>query len=248
MSGPVPTDPASGMERPRVSLGRLFMRHFLWVPLIPLTVGLVLSLVAWSIIAADNRLARDGIETVATFTARDIRTERDRDGNGVTRHYLGYTFVTESGDRVSARALVARATYESATVGAQVPVRYLPDHPGTSRLASEGSDRTGGLIFGLMGLALLAGGAGIGWFLLDGKLSAIRAIRFGEMREAQVLDHVATNTSVNGRLQYRFRWIDARHEPGESTMMDPARLPAAGTVVRVFVDPRTGRGWSEHDI
>jgi hypothetical protein len=236
------------IQRQPVSLGRLFVRHFLWVPLIPLMVGLVFSLVGWVIVGSENRLARDGVDTVALVIDRNIRTERNSDGNNVTRYYIRYRFSPSSGETVEGRVAVSRDSYRNYEAGQSVTVRYLPDDPGTNRLAGEGSDRLVGQIIGAVGLLSLIGGAGLGWWLLRGKLSAIRAARHGEVREAEVVDHQVTNTAVNGRMQYRFRWIDAVRAEGQSTMMDYARLPAVGTVVKVYVDPRTGRGWSEYDF
>lgn len=236
------------MQRQPVSYGRLFMRHFLWVPLIPMSAGLVFSVIAWVTIATENRLARDGVETVALITDRAIRNERDSDGNSVTRHYLSYRFTPTAGETVTARASVSRDSYRAVEVGQSVTVRYLPDDPGTNRLAVEGSDRVFGMVFGIIGLLLLMASGGALWWLLRGKLSAIRAARHGEVREAEVVGHDPTNTSVNGRLQYRFRWVDAVREQGQSTMMDYNSLPPLGQVVKVYIDPRTGRGWAEQDF
>lgn len=235
------------VRRPKISLFRLFKRHWLWVPMIALGVGLVFSLIAWITIAQINRLDDHGVDTVATVTDRDIRTTTDRDGNRTTRYYVTYRFRPTSDQSVTSRDSVSRDTYDAVAVGQEVAVRYLPDDPGVSRLSSEGSGRWAAVMFGLFGLfSLIGGGAGF-WYLLRGKLSAIRAARWGEVPEAEVVDHVATSTSVNGRTQYRYRWIDAAREEGQSTMMDYNRLPAPGTVVRVHIDPRTGRGWSQHD-
>lgn len=239
--------PASQIRRQTISYPRLFMRHYLWVPPILLLAGLVFSLIGWLMIATDNRLTREGVDTVAVVTDRTIRSERDSDGDRVTRYYISYRFTPESGGTVQSRISVSRGRYDGYAVGQQVTVRYLPDSPGTNRLEGEGGDRLVGTIFGLVGLACLIGGGGLGWWLVHGKLSAIRAARYGEVREAEVVDHQITNTTVNGRAQYRFRWIDAARAEGQSTMMDHNRLPAVGTVLKVYVDPRTGRGWSELD-
>ena len=235
------------IERQKISLGRLFVRHWLWVPLIPLAAGLIFSVIGWVIIGQANRMDREGVETVAVVTARNIRTETQRDGDRVTRYYVSYRFSPTSDQTVEARQSVSRTTYNAVEVGQSVTVRYLPSDPGVNQLASEGSGRGGGMIFGILGLLLLLVGGGVAWVLVRGKLSAIRAARSGEVREAEVLEHIVTNTSVNGRVQYRYRWVDAARQEGQSTMMDYARLPAPGTVVRVYIDPRTGRGWSEHD-
>lgn len=235
------------IERQKISLGRLFVKHWLWVPLILMLAGAVFSVIGWVIIGQANRMEREGVEAVAVVTDRDIRTETRRDGDRVTRYYVTYRFNPTPDQTVTSRQSVSRTTYNALEVGQSVTVRYLPSDPGANQLASEGSGRGGGMIFGLLGLLMLLTGGGIAWVLLRGKLSAIRAARWGEVREAQVLDHQITNTMVNGRAQYRYRWIDAARHEGQSTMMDYSRLPAPGTVVRVYIDPRTGRGWSEHD-
>lgn len=235
------------VQRPKISLTRLFIRHWLWVPMILLGAGLVFSLIAWVTIAQINRLDDHGVDTVATVTARNVRTSTDSDGNRTRRYYVSYSFRPTSDQEVSARDQVSRSTYDAVAVGQEVAVLYLPDDPGVSRLGMEGSGRWSALLFGVVGLLLLIGGGGAMWFLLRGKMSAIRAARWGEVREAEVVDHQPTGTMVNGRTQYRYRWIDAAREEGQSTMMDYARLPAPGTVVKVYVDPRTGRGWSQHD-
>lgn len=236
------------MERQAISWRRLFVRHLLWVPMIPLAVGVVFSLIAWSIIAEANLLDREGVDTLATVTARDIRTERDDNDTPVTRYFVSFDFVAEGGDPVSARASVSRSTHDALPPGSTTSLRHLPGNPGVHRLALEGSGRGGAIAMGLFGLAALVGGGGTGLWLLRGKLSAVRAARYGEVREAQVVEHVATGTSINGRLQHRFRWIDARREAGQSTLMDLDRLPALGQVLRVQIDPKTGRGWSELDF
>jgi hypothetical protein len=235
------------MERQRVSIGRLFVRHWLWVPLILLAAGVLFSWDGLSRIAEANRLAREGVDTVAIVTGREIRTERGSNGATHTRYYVSYRFNTTSDMMLNTRASVAAATYHAVEIGQSVTVRYLPDNPGTNRLALEGTGRGSGMVSGLVGLALLMAGGGVGWWLLRGKLSALRAAWWGEVREAEVLGHETTNVQVDGRTQYRYTWRDARGALGQSMMMDYARLPQPGAVVRVYIDPRTGRGWSEHD-
>jgi len=236
------------IQRKQVSWKRLFLRHHLWIPMIPLLIGAVFSAIGWVVIAQANRLDRDGLDAVAIVTARDIRTERDRDGNNRTRYLLSYEFSPGSGERVVARASVARETYNQAQVGQTMAVRYLPEDPGTNRLAAEGSGRGTALIFGLIGLVTLGAGLVVAWFMLRHKASLLRAARRGEVREARVTQHSPTNTQVNGRTMYRFHWVDAMGTPGQSAMTDYADLPALDSVVRVYVDPRSGRGWWEGDF
>lgn len=234
------------IERQPVSWRRLFTRHLLWVPLIPLAFALVFGVVGAFSLQAERALARDGVDAVAVVTSRDIRTRTDRDGNRTTTYLVGYRFRPTSDQVVQGQSSVSRAYYNGVTVGAEVPVRFLPDNPGTSAL------EPGGIVLPLIFLAIagvtMALAMGIGGYMLRNKLSILRAARHGEVREAEVVAHQVTNTQINGRTQYRFDWIDAAFQPGQSAMMDFSALPPTGSVLRIYIDPRTGRGWSELDF
>jgi hypothetical protein len=234
------------VERQPVSWRRLATRHLLWLPLIPLAFALVFGTVGAFTLQSERALARDGVDAVAIVTSRDIRTRTDRDGNRTTTYLVGYRFRPTSDQVVQGQSSVSRAYYNGVTVGAEVPIRFLPENPGTAAL------EPGSMVLPLIFLAIagvtMAGALGMGGYMLRNKLSILRAARHGEVREAEVIAHHVTNTQINGRTQYRFDWIDAARQPGQSGMMDYADLPAPGTVVRVYIDPRTGRGWSEFDF
>lgn len=234
------------IERQAISWKRLFVRHLLWVPLIPLIIGLVFALMGAVFLGQARELARDGVEGVAVVTNREIHTRTDSDGNRTTRYLVSYRFQPTSDQTVRGESSVGRAYYTGVIVGQEVPVRFLPRDPGVSELEPGGVILP--VIFIGVGGVLVAIGLGLGWFMLGNKLSALRAARHGEVREAKVTGHVPTNTQINGQTQYRFEWVDAANQHGESTMMDFGALPAPGAVLRVYIDPRSGRGWSEQDF
>jgi len=234
------------IERQPVSLIRLARRHMLWIPAIPLVIGLVFAVLGGVLLRSERTMARQGVDTVAVVTSRDIRTRTDRDGNRTTTYLLGYRFQPTSDQTVQGQSSVSSGYYNRVRVGDEVAVRFLPDAPATSQLEPGGVVLP--LVFVNIGLVTLLIGLGLGWVMVRNKLSVLRAARYGELREAEVVAHQPTNTQINGRTQYRFEWIDAARQPGQSTMMDYNDLPATGTVVRVYIDPRTGRGWSEMDF
>jgi hypothetical protein len=234
------------IQRQPISWGRLFMRHLLWIPLVPLMFSLIFAGVGAAVLKSERALARNGADGVAQVISRDIMTRTDSDGSRVTTYLVGYRFNPTSDQTVQAESAVSRAYYTAVTIGAEVPVRFLPDDPATSALEPGGEILP--MIFLAIGGVAMAVALGLGWYLAGGKLSLLRAARHGEVREAQVIGHQPTTTEVNGRPQYRFDWIDAARQSGVSAMMDLDALPRPGAVVRVYIDPRTGRGWSEFDF
>lgn len=234
------------IERRQISWKRLFFRHWLWLPLFSLVFAVPFTIVGVVFLTEARTLERDGIDTVAVITHRHIRSERDRDGNNRTRHMLHYIFNPTSDQHVEGVQDVSRRFYNSVQVGQQVAVRYLPYDPGRNALEPPG--RLLPLVF--LGFGLIAGAVTLAlvWVLGRNKLSLIRAARQGEVRQARVTAHETTNTQVNGRTQYRFGWLDAAGAEGRSAMTDYRELPEIDSVVTVYVDPRTGRGWWEGDF
>jgi hypothetical protein len=237
---------AAMIERRQVSWKRLFLRHWLWVPLFPLIFGLVFGTVGAVLLNQAAVLERDGVDAVAVITHRSIRTERDRDGNSQTRYRLHYSFSPTSDQTVEGVQDVGNRFYNSVQVGQEVSVRFLPRDPGVNALEPPG--RVMPAIFLAIGLIAEAVALLLVWVLGRNKLSLIRAARQGEVREARVTGHEPTNTIVNGRTQYRFLWLDAVGAAGRSAMTDYRDLPAVDSVVTIYVDPRSGRGWWEGDF
>lgn len=234
------------IERRQISYGRLFLRHHLWIPLIPLMIALGFAGVGGSLLVRERELARDGVDAVAVITHRSIRTSRDSDGNTRTHYRLHYIFNPTSDQHVEGVQDVRSRFYNAVRVGQEVPVRFLPRNPGVNAVEPTGVIFPA--IFLLVGLSTGLVGLGIVGYMLRNKASILRAARKGEVREARVTGHEATNVQINGRTQYRFAWIDAAGAEGRSAMTDYRKLPQTGQVVTVYIDPRSGRGWWEGDF
>lgn len=234
------------MERKRVSFWRVVGRHYLWLPVIPAVLALILGGVGWLLWAEARTMARDGVQAVAVVTDRRILTQTDRDGSRSTRYVVAYRFNPSSDQTVDGDDQVSRALYDQLAVGQSVTVRFLPDDPARNDLEPDGPWLPAFLL-ALAGVALVVA-LGLGRMFGGRKLSILRAARAGEVREARVTGHVTTNVQVNGRTQFRFAWTDAAGVPGQSALMDLRALPETGSVVRIYVDPRSGRGWWEGDF
>lgn len=234
------------IERQAVSWRRLARRHFLWLPLLPLIFTLVFGTIGGVKLYSSRMLARGGIDGSAQVLGHEIVTRRDRDGNATTRRLVTFRFQALSGETVTGTEAVSRAFYEGLEPGSRVAVRYMPDDPSVNALEPG----TGLFETVFLGAALLALAVSALWaaVLARRKLSVLRAARHGEVREAAVTGHDATRVRVNGRTQYRMRWIDAAGQAGQSGLAALTDLPPLGAVVRVYIDPRTGRGWWDGDF
>lgn len=235
------------MERRKVSVKRLFTRHLIWLPAIPLLVAVGLALFASHELRQAERMDLHGAEAVAQVIDRDIRTRRDSEGRTTTEYRIEYRFQPSSGDPITTRRTVSRPVYEAQPPGSELPVRYLVHDPGINVIDPGQARRTGRL---LSLIALPFALAGLVATVLIGrrKLTLLRAAWYGEVRQARVEEVEATNLQVNGRTQYRLRWHDAAGQEGRSGARDYNDLPAVGSVIVIYVDPRSGRGWWEEDF
>lgn len=240
------------VQRKPVSYWRLIRRlGLLWL-IVPALVALVFGSVGVSITAKNMTLARDGVVTEGIVLDRQIERRRTSNGGSSTHHYVTYSYRPEghhSPEDIVHRHHVGGALYARLQVGGPVQVTYVASQPETASIDIS-NDRIGGWFFGVFGLVAGLIALGLGGWMLGRKLSVIRALRHGEVREARVTGIRPTNVQKNKRTQYVLHWQDAMGEEGKSMMDDfntLARHPT-GSVIVVYVDPRTGRGWWEDQI
>jgi hypothetical protein len=100
----------------------------------------------------------------------------------------------------------------------------------------------------LAGLWIMAGGLGWAGFGAWRAASAVRAARGGEVREARVTAHARAGRRRGAPR--RLAWRDARGQRGQSRPRSESALEPwpVGSVVVVYADPLTGRGWWEEDL
>ena len=232
------------MERKPVKLWHLTRRlGLIWVGF-PLIFALVFGGVGLSLWAKSALLAREGV--VIDGVVLDKRIERKSTKNGEELTYiLRYEYhPTERLDPIVKRATVNESRYRKTEIGDAIDVTYVWSQPDTASIDPRG-DRFGAVIFSLFGSVAAVVTLGLGWWLIGRKLSAIRALRGGEVREARVTALRQTNVSKNNVPQYVLDWVDAGGQKGTSLMAGHSKLAQypVGSVIVVYVDPKTGRGW-----
>ena len=232
------------MERKPVNLWHLSRRlGLIWVGF-PLIFALVLGGVGLSLWAQSALLAREGV--VIQGLVLDKRIERRSTNDGEERSYvLRYEYhPTERVDPIIKRATVSEYRYSRTEPGDTIEVTYVWSQPDTASIDPRG-DRFGAVIFSVLGAVAAVVTGGLGWWLIGRKMSAIRALRAGEVREARVTALRQSNVSKNKVPQYVLDWVDAAGQTGTSLMAGHAKLARypVGTVIVVYVDPRTGRAW-----
>lgn len=235
------------MERRRASWGRLFLRHFLWVPLIPAVTGVILLLVGQALGREADLLDLHGVETVATILDREIVTRRDSDGRVSTDYRVRIGFQPSSGAPVDRWNSVQRETYDRLQPGDTLPVRYVLHDPAIHEV-EPGRTAFAAWMFRLFGTVILTVAGGVLWFLGRDIPAKRRAAADGAVRQARVTEHLSTNFRVNGQPRWRLAWTDAVGDTGRSGLHRLTDLPAVGAVIVVYLDPRSGRGWWENDL
>lgn len=238
---------AEPMERKRIGWPKVIWRHLLWVPLIPLVISVAFGLIAWHQAGHARLLENHGVDGVAVVTNRDIRVRRDSN-NGERRDFrLFYTFDAGLGEIVSSYRAVNAARYHATAIGDEIPVRYVSFRPDIHEI-EEGTSQLISVVFGLVSVVTGLGALGSGAWVWRRKASLIRAARSGPVCEARVEGHVPSNVTVNNRRLMQARWLDAMGATGQTAPARDDRLPAVGSVIVVYVDPKSGRGWWEGDF
>lgn len=194
-------------------------------------------------------LAREGVAIEGVVAAKWIeRTERD--GHDALTHRLRYEYTPpERGTVLTRTETVSERRYQREVVGAPILVHYVWSRPETAALNPRG-DRFGAVLFSFM--AVLAGlvAAGMAVWMLGRKRSILRALRHGCVREARVTACRDLHLQVNKVAQFQLEWVDAVGATGQSLMAPLSKLSAhpPGSVIVVYLDPKTGRGWWEAQI
>lgn len=94
----------------------------------------------------------------------------------------------------------------------------------------------------------LIAGLTIGLWRWPAAASMWRAARFGEVRQASVTGFRQSIVESNGITLVRMTWTDASGIPGNGRLVQRDRLPASGSRIIVYADPKTGRTWWEDDL
>lgn len=237
------------MERKPVRYLHLIRRLGLWWLGVPVLFTLIFGGIGLVELRKSLLIGRDGVVIEGVVVAKWIdRTERD--GRTEETHRLRYEYTPpERGTVLTRTENVSVQRYRRVSVGDPIEVHYVWSRPDIATL-DPGRDRFGAVLFSFF--AVIAGCVSLGFaiWMIGRKLSAIRALRAGEVREARVTGHHQTNTQINKVWQYQLEWVDAAGVTGRSLMAPMSKLAAypVGSVIVIYVDPKTGRGWWDVQI
>ena len=216
----------------------------------PLVFALTFGGVGLSMARDAALLSREGVVTQGELLDKQIERRRSSDGDTSTYYYVRYRYhPDERVEPIARRQNVSRSFYMSVQPGDDIPVTYAWSRPERASI-DPAHDRFGAWIFGGFGALAALVSLGLGGWMLGRKLSVIRALNHGEIREARVTAIRPTNVQKNKRTQYVLHWLDAQGVEGRSMMADFDRLAEhpTGSVIVVYVDPKTERGWWDEQI
>jgi len=221
----------------------------LWLPIVALTVALIFAGISAMKANSAAKLEEFGVMTEGIITDRERRESRDSDGNVTIEYYVSYRF-SANGQEYARQVNTGYTYYASVRPGQAIPIRYYTERPALHeydigsfrREASE-----------MAGMAWLGGFVAIGlsvWVALrSGPL--FRALRRGEVRRAEVVEHIAKpKRGKSGGRYGRLRWRDEGGNDGTSgivPMLDVVSHPV-GSRINVVIDPKTGRGYWEEEL
>ncbi len=237
------------MERKPVKLWHLTRRlGLLWVGF-PLIFAVVFSGAGIALTSKAALLDREGV--LIEGIVLDKRIERRSTNDGYeTDHILIYQYQPpERLEPIEKRATVHASRYNATRIGDAIDVTYAWSAPDTASLDPDG-DRLGGMIFSTIGAIAALITLGFGWWMIGRKMSIIRALRSGEVREARVTALRETNVRKNKIPQFVLDWVDATGQSGTSMMSRVEKLIdyPVGSVIVVYVDPKTDRAWWEVQV
>ena len=240
MSDPNPaTQPRPDMSR------RTYTRHDSFVAVVLFGI-LGLAGLLWSgwYTLEDQLIAGDGVLTTATVTDRQI--ERLRSYNGTTsRRYLVTVSYTDSDGTPHEQIFSVTSDYYLGEGNADsVALRYSRTAPDIAQIEPAQDRRrafiagAGGLICALVALICL--------LLIRRELaSQRRAVRDGPRQLARVTQRLSHGSKALD--QWRIRWETEDGLTGLSRGHPGAEAPEPGTIVAIYRDPVTGKGWWHGD-
>lgn len=237
------------IERQSVAPGRLFLAMGGGWGLIPVVLVVLVLMIPAAPPAPPGPVVEEVVERVPlelTIVAMQVLPPSPYDG---AAHMVTYTWRDADGVLQTDTEEVSPDIYAGLQVGSRV---HTSVEQTRSRTVLPETQDTGGdtplrVMQAIMGLAGLAGAACV-LTVGRGVLSAIRAARDGEIREARVTAHHDANFHVNRVGMFRAEWTDATGQSGRSRLRAQAALPPPGSVIVVCADPRTGRTWWTGDI
>lgn len=238
------------MRRKEISLWRIAKRMGLFWALFVLAFGLIFSIVGGGMAMKSMTLARDGVTVTGTVLETEIRTRRDPDGSDRRVYHVTHRYTPEGQSAALVQSdTVSQRLFWSLEVGGPVTVTHARQDPEIVSIDLR-SDQRGGIVFTSIGVLVALTGLGLTGWMIQRKLSLLRAFREGEQRAARITGLRKTNVRKNRIPQYVLDWVDATGATGSSMMDRYERLASfpVGSTIKLYIDPKTGQGWWDAQI
>ncbi len=234
---------------PVTALG-LGFRVGLWVPALLAMLAAGLFVYGRDMAIEARLLASEGVQTTGTVTRR----ERSSGMSGDPRYYLRYEFYAPEVRRnVGGRQDVSQALYDRVSVGTRIAVYYAPSRPSVNALRRDDTRGVRAILFAGASLLSMAA-AFLGWETWRNWRAMLRAARKGAPGSAWVTGwrDAGFTSRRDGKKPYKMmEWRGDAHNHLDLTgALDPAlaeRFPP-GSAIKVWYDPKTGRGFWEEVI
>lgn len=244
------------MQRRVFSWVRVFHRRSLWFPVMLVLIGAALWTVGQGSPAQDG--AEPWVSTWVRIDQRLIRVEHGETGTETRIPLLFFELETGDGAVHAISHRVSRDVFLSTDPGSARIVQYRANDP-TTLMVSPTEPSVLQLVsltfvnnvaaLGVLGAIALAAGLGVGIIQTHSVPSMRRAQRDGEVREALVTGRARSRLNIVFRPpRWHLTWRDAVGQSGRSRPFPAADLPAADSVIVVYVDPRSGQGWWEEEF
>ncbi|MEM8775883.1 MAG: DUF3592 domain-containing protein [Pseudomonadota bacterium] len=206
----------SSREKPP-GVFRLFLRMGGWIVLGLGLLVFVLSFASQGELNKAELFDAEGKATIATVTDKFTKTRYRGEGRSTTDYYLTLEYATREGGQIELKKSVSSRQYRETRAGDELNIWYLPSNPKTIEL-ERGSSRSGSETIKWLALVF-----GVGWLVLLRRVggwavAAVRARRYGELQEVEVVEVRETNVRVNKQPRYRLIWRMPTGEEGQSLL------------------------------
>jgi len=191
-----------------------------------IVIGVVLQHEVTAQTAERLTFAEHGVTTDAVVT--NLR----RTGGDSKRHFVAYRFDTPSGSHAG-ETRISSSLWRSLQTGAAITVRYLPDDPSRSTIASGAAGGLPVWLPYLAGVMPAAGALLLIWMLMRQR----SLLTEGRAAPAVVTDVITRKTGhgTHRSIRYRFPLMSGAIATGKSDT--PRKPPSVGTVLCVVYLP-----------
>ncbi len=233
------------MNRPTLRRNTALTQRSFWVFLLLMTFAAGMTVFGVAERRNGTLLATEGIDTAGVIVERTSAMVNSHNGRRERSHILIIHYSDTTGQVHVARQSVNKPHFDATAVGDTVALRYVRSSPTIIEYEAGSTLSDGAFIVGFA--AVVAALGVVALFVWRRTLAAMRrAAQTGERRLARVLSHHRRGAKWSGR--YYAKWELDGGRTRKTKAVSQARLPAIGTLIAVYFDAKSGRGWWEGEF